>query len=44
MSKMSQLHAELSVEASELGYPSLEEALEDGYHVNYKTIKLEKGK
>lgn len=44
MSKMSQLHADLSVEASELGYASLEEALEAGYQVNYKTSKLEKGK
>ena len=41
---MSQLHAELSVEASELGYPSLEDAIDDGYKVNYETSKLEKGK
>lgn len=44
MSKMSQLHAELSVQASELGYPSLEDAFEDGYRVNYKMNKLEEGK
>ena len=42
MSKMSQLHAELSVNASELGYASLEDALEAGYQIDYKNGGLVK--
>lgn len=35
MSKMSQLHAELMGQASELGFESLEEAEANGYKVDY---------
>lgn len=35
MSKMSQLHAELSEQASELGFESIEEAEANGYHIAY---------
>lgn len=35
MSKMSQLHAELTEQASELGFESIEEAEANGYHINY---------
>lgn len=35
MSKMSQLHAELSEQASSLGYQSIEEAEANGYEVDY---------
>ena len=44
MSKMSQLHAELSEQASELGFESLGEAEQAGYGVdweNHKLIKVE---
>ena len=37
MSKMSQLHAMLTEQAYELGYKSLEEALNDGWVVDYET-------
>ena len=40
---MSELHAEASVSAYELGFNSLEEALDNGYNVDYKTGKLYKG-
>ena len=33
MSKMSQLHAELSEQASELGFKDIEEAFDNGYEV-----------
>lgn len=36
MSKMSQLHAELSEQASELGFQSIEEAEANGYAVDYE--------
>ena len=35
MSKMSQLHAELTEQAQELGFESIEEAEANGYHVAY---------
>lgn len=35
MSKMSQFHAELSARASELGFETLQQALDNGYHINY---------
>lgn len=44
MSKMSQLHAELSQQAYELGFESLGEAEQAGYGVdweNHKLIKVE---
>lgn len=37
MSKMSQLNAMLTEQAYELGYKSLEEALSNGWVVNYET-------
>lgn len=40
MSVMSQLHAELSEQAYELGFESLEEALANGYKVDYEKGKL----
>ena len=40
MSKMSQLHAELSEQAYELGFESLEEAQNAGYGVDYENYKL----
>lgn len=40
MSKMSQLHAELSEQASELGFESLGEAEQAGYGVDWDTHKL----
>ena len=40
MSKMSQLHAELSEQATELGFESLEEALANGYEVDYEEGEL----
>lgn len=40
MSKMSQLHAELSEQASELGFESLGEAEQAGYGVVWNTGKL----
>lgn len=42
MSIMSQLHAELSEQANELGYETLEEAQADGYTINYQEGKLVK--
>lgn len=40
MSKMSQLHAELSEQASELGFESLGEAEQAGYGVDWENAKL----
>lgn len=40
MSKMSQLHAELSEQASGLGFESLGEAEQAGYGVDWKKAKL----
>ena len=40
MSKMSQLHAELSEQAYELGFDSIEEAEAKGYVVDYDKQKL----
>ena len=42
MSKMSQLHAELSEHASELGFETLEQAREAGFEPNYTTGRLDK--
>ena len=36
MSKMSQLHAELSEQASELGFESIEQAEANGYEVKFE--------
>lgn len=40
MSKMSQLHAELTAQASELGFESLEEAERAGYEVDWGKQRL----
>lgn len=40
MSKMSQLHAELSEQAYELGFESISEAEERGYGVDWEKGKL----
>lgn len=40
MSKMSQLHAELSEQAAELGFESISEAEEAGYGVDWEHGKL----
>lgn len=40
MSKMSQLHAELSEQAAELGFESIGEAEQAGYGVDWKNGKL----
>lgn len=40
MSKLSQLHAELSEQASELGFESLGEAEQAGYGVDWQNAKL----
>ena len=40
MSKMSQLHAELSEQAYELGFESLGEAEQAGYGVDWENAKL----
>ena len=40
MSKMSQLHAELTEQAIELGFENLEEALANGYEVDYEEREL----
>lgn len=40
MSKMSQLHAELSEQAYDLGFESIEEAEANGYHVAYSGNKV----
>lgn len=42
MSKMSQLHAELSEQATDLGYETLEQALNDGWCVDYDEGRLYK--
>lgn len=42
MSKMSQLHAELSQQANELGFESLGEAEQAGYGVDWENAKLVK--
>lgn len=42
MSKMSQLHAELSEQAHELGFESIEEAEADGYTIDYTERRLVK--
>lgn len=46
MSKMSQLHAELTEQANEMGYATIEDAERDGYHMVQDlvegTFKLEK--
>ena len=44
MSKMSQLHAELTEQANELGFESIEEAERNGYAVNYEKGILEDGR
>lgn len=44
MSKMSQLHAELSEQAFELGFESIEEAEANGYEVDYEKQKLVDGR
>lgn len=44
MSKMSQLHAELSEQASQLGFHSIEEAEINGYEVDYKNATLVEGR
>lgn len=40
MSKMSQLHAELTQQAAELGFMSIEEAEANGYEVDYGKQEL----
>lgn len=40
MSKLSQLHAELSEQAAELGFESLGEAEQAGYGVDWENAKL----
>lgn len=40
MSKMSQLHAELSAQAYDLGFNSLEDAINMGYEVDYTEGRL----
>lgn len=42
MSKISQLHAELSEQANELGFESLGEAEQAGYGVDWENAKLVK--
>lgn len=42
MSKISQLHAELSEQAYELGYESLEQAFDNGWEVDYEKQVLVK--
>lgn len=44
MSKMSQLHAELSEQAYELGYQSIEEAEADGYVCDFEKRELVDGR
>ena len=44
MSKMSQLHAELSEQASRLGFQSIEEAEANGYEVDYDKAMLVDGR
>lgn len=40
MSKMSQLHVELTEQASELGFESIYEAEQHGYEVDWENAKL----
>lgn len=40
MSKLSQLHAELSEQAAELGFESIEQAEQAGYEVDYENARL----
>lgn len=40
MSKMSQLHADLTEQAYDLGFESIEEAEANGYHINYCDNKV----
>ena len=40
MSKMSQLHMELSEQAADLGFASIEEAEKNGYVIDYIQSKL----
>lgn len=40
MSKMSQLHAELTEQAAEMGFESIEQAEENGFKVDYNKQKL----
>lgn len=40
MSKLSQLHAELDERAGELGFCGVEDALEQGWQVDYESAKL----
>lgn len=42
MSKMSQLHAELSEQANELGFETIQDAVNSGYVVDYEKGKLVK--
>ena len=42
MSKMSQLHFELSEQASELGFETIQDAVNSGYIVDYDNGKLVK--
>ena len=42
MSKMSQLHAELSEQANELGFETIQDAANSGYVVDYDKGKLVK--
>lgn len=42
MSKMSQLHAELSEQANELGFETIQDAVNSGYVVDYDKGKLVK--
>lgn len=44
MSKISQLHAELTEQAYDLGFNSLEDALAMGYEVDYENSKLVDGR
>ena len=42
MSKMSQLHAELTEQATELGFETIQDAVNSGYNVDYEKGKLVK--
>lgn len=42
MSKISQLHAELTEQASELGFETIQDAVNSGYVVDYERGKLVK--
>ena len=48
MSKMSQIHADLTEQASELGFSSIEEAEANGFHIDYTSkgwkLKLDMAK